>query len=223
MKYASANEHRDFFQKNRFIEFDDLLSMDQISNLKTLIGKNNDLKNKSPEKLFQLGRDLWRANSDIKKIVLQRKFAEVASELFMVKPLRIGYDQFIFSINPHYQYEIENSSYSNLMKSKSDLQQISALDGVVGGLMLRLDAHEAPVSAPFPSKAGSGIYFDAAFPIDFSQLLNNQEQMFFLIVYVQSNAYYALNEKDPNVSFLKRFGYIYGSKLALKHHPIVFE
>lgn len=77
MRFATSFEHRDFFSKNGYIEFADLIPLAECELL---------LSNPA-------GFDLWRENPLIKKISLRPQLAELASILLLKKTLRIGFDQ----------------------------------------------------------------------------------------------------------------------------------
>lgn len=223
MKYASASEHRDFFQKNHFIEFEGLLSEADAAAITTALTKKFDFKKTDPEKLYLAGRDLWRSFPDIKKVVTQRKFALIASELFGTKPIRLGYDQLLFSSTTFSHDTLNKGPFINLFEGSHSLKPISSIDGIVGGVIFKLDGAESTLAAPFPSKMGNGVYFDATFPIPFSCLKGSEKHLFLLVAYAEANSFYLKNEKDPNVNFLKQFDYIFGSKLSIKHHPFLGE
>lgn len=111
MKYALAKEHREFFAKNHYIEFEGLLTIEEITSLQRKIA----------QLLPKKQRDLWREDVDLQKIVLNRKLAEVASDLFKQSELRIAFDQ----------YQKESSPLS--------LQQRSSLHPLVAALAIPLD------------------------------------------------------------------------------------
>jgi hypothetical protein len=230
MKFAASSEHRDFFRKNQLIEFEDVINEKQLAALHSAIDAvcaarlsitTKLVDQKTPIELFLNGRDLWRASDAIKSTVASKKLAEVASELFEIKPLRLGYDQLIVAPN----------AYSEpLFSQPQTLEEISSIQGVLGGVMLCLRgkelANEETISTftndLFSNKAGSGIFFRANTNIDFSQLVNHLGQRYLLIVYTHAVSVY-IHSNDPNASFLKQFGYNFGDKLTDKLHPIVFR
>ncbi len=71
MRYTLASEHHDFFAKQGFISFDDLLPLPLIEEAEKAIKKNE--------------RDLWRKNEALKKIVLQRTYAQIVADLTHTK------------------------------------------------------------------------------------------------------------------------------------------
>jgi hypothetical protein len=92
MKFALAKEHREFYAHHHFIEFENILSPEEIDSLCRLI---KETLKKSATK-----RDLWRQNPEIQKIILKRCFAEIAKELFKQPLIRIAFDQYQESFSP---------------------------------------------------------------------------------------------------------------------------
>ena len=84
MRFATSFEHRDFFSKNGYIEFEGLITLDECALLLS----------KEP------GRDLWRKDVLVKRISLRPQFGEIASVLSHKKTLRIGFDQLLDPKNP---------------------------------------------------------------------------------------------------------------------------
>lgn len=243
MKYTIIGDHRDYFQKNHAIEFEELLTQSQLSDLdesidEVLAGRlqiaQKNLAAQTPHSLFMAGRDLWRTHISIRKIVTSARLAHIASELIEIKPLRLGYDQFFSGGSLRWTYGQENHPYSQLLSEVHSLADISCLQGVLCGLMLCLSfSHEGqsiqlPKDAEAPlnifcSKPGSGVYFDPSSPIDFSQLTHRKGDRYLLITYVQPSSVYLLKENDIHTHALKSVGYVFGDKLKEKLNPIVFR
>lgn len=94
MRHALSKEHLEFYFKNHFITFDEVISEKERANLEAaleqLLGKETD-----PQKIFEMGYDTWRKDPRIKKVVLSPLLAEIASALCKERTLRIGCDQVI--------------------------------------------------------------------------------------------------------------------------------
>src|SRR3989304_6789435 len=108
MKFLLNADHHHFFMKNRYIAFDELLSISEAKELKKALDiviaqklrmPVAHIKLTSPECIFGSGYDLWRSDPLIKKMVMQKRFAEIAAPLFSCTPLRLAYDQYVVS-NP---------------------------------------------------------------------------------------------------------------------------
>lgn len=243
MKFSTAKEHRDFFQKHGWIEFEEFLSYQQLAELNQAINKEmakrtGDLEEKVPflssEKVFLQGRDLWRGNDFIKKFVVQPRLAEVVEELIEKKPLRLGCDQ-LFPPCQEALFPQESSQiYSKFLKQTETLQAVSCYQGIACGMMIALneeenkgDEGERDISLEganlFPSKPGNVLLFQPNIPLNWSYLFHYPKRRYLLIIYTLANAYYKLEPSDPHTHLLKRLGYVFNDKLSDKLNPIVFR
>jgi hypothetical protein len=216
MKFALASEHRDFFAKNSFVEFEGLLSLEEVENLKTHIDavlakrlKTTDLERKSAQELFLAGRDLWREDPVIKKQVTSPRLAEITSSLFKKRPLRLGYDQSWRTGAVTGPPFLENFT----------LQQISCLQTITGGVLLQLSS-SPQTSFPLSHKPGSAVFLGPKFILDFSTLFQTPHLHLLLIVYCGENTFYSCEKKDPNTHALKKLGYVFGDLLRNDRHPL---
>jgi len=235
MNFAIIKEHRDFFRKHRWIEFEGLLTKDQKENLlkestavlsKRLKAQAADIFQSPADKLFNAGRDLWRDSSKLKKIILGKSLAEAASELIEKKPLRFGYDQLF----PSPKLSVEEDSYSKFLTEDLTLQEISCIQGVLCGLMLcivepTVSSSETPLekSAVFSSRAGNGVIFAPDMPIPLKELNHRPGAVYLLLVYADVNAVYCLEEKDYHTHHFKRWGYHFGDRLSEILNPLVYK
>lgn len=240
MKFAIAKEHRDFFQKQGWIEFENFLSADQLAQANQAIDQVLAERLQLPlERLPQLpsessylqGRDVWRSNPFLSKLVKQPRFAEIASELIETKPLRLGYDQVLpapysFKFSP-----LKQQVYTHFMEQTASLEAVSCLQGVVCGLILTLKHSGEPREGSsleginiFPTRSGSAIFFQPTISINWSALFSClPEERFYLIVYTQAMARYHLQPQDPHTHALKQLGYVFNDKLNDHLHPIVYR
>lgn len=213
---AVAREHRDFFRKNGWVEFDAFLSEKDFSTLKDEVDqalcsrlnvKNENLPHVATEQRFKHGRDLWRTHAALRKTVLSLQLAAVAAELLEQKILRYGYDLLIPGQkgreNPH------------LLPDKVTLADISAIQGIIGGVFICLDGE---AEHPFASKPGHAVVFKGDLVLEFSKAAKSNT---LLIVYTQANSVYVWREKDPMGAFLKQYGLNFGDRLGDLTHPIV--
>lgn len=230
MKFAVDSNHREFFYKHHAIEFEALLDEKQLASLSEHIRRALSLRLKggtdTPENLFMAGRDLFREESAIRKIVTQRLFAEIASELTQQKPLRLGYDQFIPPPPAPETLNYTQSPYFQMLKSQPTLQEIGPLQGVICGMMICLKGgawESTPDGPTFSRKAGNAVFLSPLALVDFADLMKASGCSYLLIVYVQANAVYILNPADPNTHALKSYGYSLGDKLTDKLNPILFR
>lgn len=239
MKFATAKEHRDFFQKNGWIEFDEFLSADQLDLTNSAIDRvlaerlnktPAELRFASSEDLYLQGRDVWRMNPQLRKLVTQTRFAEIASDLIEKKPLRLGYDQLLPTRNKDQKMDDSKHVYATFLEQTANLEAVSCLRDVSCGLVLSLGASQEGVSELasegidiFPRKAGNVIFFRPDAPVKWDNLYTHQGERYYLIVYTQATAHYILQPHDPHTHALKRLGYIFNDRLKDNLHPIVYR
>jgi hypothetical protein len=237
MKFATTKEHRDFFQKQGWIEFEGLVPNDQLDAVNQAIDQTlaerlntspDNIGFSSSEKLYLQGRDLWRSHPVLHKFVTQPRFAEIAVELIEKKPLRLGYDQ-LFPSCYHPLFEI-SSAYSQFLKQIASLEAVSCLQGVACGLVFALSEkasilpeRQADGVDIFPNQAGHAIFFRPNVPVNWANVYSHFNQRFYLIVYTFASAYYQLQPHDPHTHALKRLGYIFNDRLSDKLNPIVYR
>lgn len=219
VKYTVNVEHRDFFRKNGWIQFESLLTQNQVANwnlaIEHALSKRLHLPveqiRKGPvEKLLNVGYDLWRDDDTLKKGVSIPSLAQVAFELTQIKPIRLGFDRLL--MHDHF------ASYS-----QKNFNEMSCINGLSILLLICLTQGDAESDPIFPNNAGSGIYFSPSFPFDFSQLASHPNQRYFLIGYADYYSQYLFNENDPFGHQLKNIGYVFGDPLKDDLHPIVLR
>lgn len=219
MKFTTNKEQRDFFYKNSFVEFADVLTPDQVQSLHGEANKivaarlkisPRGLAARPPIDQYMQGRDLWRESDPIRKVVCARGLAQLASELLDAKQLRLAYDQF---------YPAGGELKGNL-----SLREFSSMQGVIGGAILALTNSEKDphVLSVFPAHAGSISFFKPDLVVDFQELSQRHTGEFLMFVYTAATTVYVLQEKDPHTHSLKRLGYGFGDKLAEGWHPTVY-
>lgn len=243
MKFATAKEHRDFFQKQGWIEFEGILSNDQLTLANQAIDQVLAERLNTPlerlhllpsEKIYLQGRDLWRSHAGLQKLAIQTRFAEIVAELIEKRPLRLGYDQ-CFPARHALPLASETASvYSHFLEKTLSLEAVSCLQGVACGVLFALGGKESPTSIEksteeregidvFPSQPGHAIFFQPQVPINWSYLYTHPGQRFYLIVYTLASAYYQLQPQDPHTHALKRLGYVFNDKLSDKLNPIIYR
>lgn len=230
MKYATDKSHRDYFYKHGTIEFDELFNADQVHELNVAIDKilckklsitKDKLPRQSPNELFLQGRDLFRHDESLKKLLLHQRLAEIAVELTEARSLRIGYDQLFVGESKPPLFE---TAYDQFLHQPGTLQERSCITPVQCGLMLCLEPVPLSAESPaalFPKIAGNGVFFRADIPLDLQSLSHAQGARYLLIVYAHSRTVYILNEKDPHTHALKHIGYVFGDRLSDKLNPLI--
>jgi|694.fasta_scaffold20110_3 hypothetical protein len=235
MKLTIDFQHKEYFLRQGMIEFESLLSVESLDLLKNEIYLTLSERSKmaadrlplqSAEKLFLLGRDLWRLRPSIRKIVLQKQKAQIAYELTGKKPLRIAFDQFFPKSGSKASFSKIQDHYHNLLRKKMTLSEFSSIQGVTCGLMLCLEsggAHVSSVPTIFSSTTGNGIYLSPDYLIDFSQIYEQDACSYLLIVYCDNSAVYIHREEDIYMEMMRDLGYTFGDKLKDPLHPILLR
>lgn len=196
MGFALTKEHHDFFHKNHFIEFEDLLSSKEMDPLEKAIDSLV-----TSEDWIHVGHDGWRREESIKKVTFHKGFAEVASSLCKKSPLRLAYDQVI---------------EGPLSKDPLNLIEASAIRKVVCGLILQLNPTSSAESPLVPKKRGSGVFFSPFCELDFPK-----DCHLFMITYTEKVAQYVHETRDPNMHALKKLDYVFGDRLKGDTHPLL--
>ena len=241
MKFAIDKHHRDFFQKNGFIELE-ILSSGQIAQwnqtIDQILERQSALPNQkhaqlTTDQIFSKGRDLWRSDEKLRTLTIQPRLAELVSELIEKKPVRLGYTQFFSQYTPTPSLvDQKPSPYRNFLQQKTNLETISCVDNILCGLMLSLsNAKELlDVEAPqeddvdiFSTCAGNAILFRPDAIINLEHFFKHPDQRYYLIVYTENTSYYYPQPKDPLGHALKHIGYIFNDKLSDKLNPIVYR
>jgi hypothetical protein len=219
MRLAISPEHRDFFTKNQFIAFEELLPLDQIAALSKqadeviahrLHTSPSKLAHRTSLEIFQMGYDLWRDSDTIKKTTHKNVFASIASDLFQTLPLRYGFDQYIVT--------------GQSLLQPCTLQEISALNPLAGALMLPLKDLSSPLSFfPLPEKAGSGLFLSASLTIPWPQLFATPDLHVLMIAYAQDKTSFRPDIPDMHATQLKKLGYAFNDQLNDSLHPVLIR
>ena len=131
MRFALNSDHKDFYSKNSFIEFDELLTPDSLASLQSDIETTLSHRLKIPSSrlheqplkaLFDAGFDIWRDSSTFKKTLFKSTVSEIAAQLFEESFLRIGFDQYIDTA----------SGSSPLLTSSLSLNDLSCAKPLMG-------------------------------------------------------------------------------------------
>jgi hypothetical protein len=198
MPFATAKEHRDFFNDHQRIEFENLLTDEQCKQIQ------------KAGRARGAGRDLWRNSAAIKKIVCSRDYAQIACELTGARELRLGYDQMV---------DIFPNESVNLL-------EISCIQGILCGLIICIQKpsdEEEEFSEFFPQQVGTGIFFSAETLIPFGDLVHAHKGSYFLIAYTAKDAVYVHQDNDPYLHQWKPLGYAFGDRLQDAFHPMLYH
>lgn len=217
MHFKILGDHRNFFSKERHIEFEDVFTADQIDELskhvdQVLAQRSHKLiESESPDQLSKVGRDLWRDDPVIRSIVCNKRLAEVAGPLFGQKFLQLAFDQ-----------SLRTTVQTGASRKPSSLQQISCIQPLAGAVIIRLAGTAAP-SNLFPKKKENLIFIASDLVIPWEVFFQEPDHSFLIIAYAPVRALYILEKQDPHVHELKKLGYGFGDHLKDPLHPILFR
>lgn len=233
MRFAIVGDHREHFRRHGFVEFEELLTGPDLAALNGMIeavmsrrlGRGVDELHIGTSEALQHGRDLWRDDPQIRKIVCRRRFAEVCSSLLERRSMRLAYDQLLIRSS----HVSERGMDSGILNATSTLREISAIQGVVGALILSLKGERGDPESPFlPSAPGFGLFLSADHPVAWSRLfeedlLAESPQRYLMIVYAEAKALYILNTRDPHVHRAKGWGLVFGDRLEEPTFPLLIR
>jgi len=215
MRFKIVGDHRNFFSKERSIEFEDVFDLDQIVALSKLIDQTLAQKSRklieteTPDQLFKVGRDLWLDSQEIKHFVCNKRFAEIAAQLFDQKFLQLAFTQVFRSIR----------QTGLTILPPSSLQQISCIQPLAGAAIIRM---EEGASFPlFPKKRENVVFIAPDHLIPWDIFCQEQNQSFLIIAFAPSRAVYVLEKKDLHTHEMKKLGYVFGDRLKDSSHPIL--
>ena len=218
MRFKIAGSHREFFQKNGYIELESMLTFQEVSQLSAAADKllekrlSDQIEFKSAEELYRVGHDLWRDDETLRKKILSNAFALIGAELFKKKSLQIAYDQLLRTGS--------KPGYPN--KLPSTLNEISSIYPLAGALLIHLSGPAIP-SEIIPSQHENVIYLSPDMTIPWELFYQMPHQSYLLIAYANPESVYVLQKKDPHTHALKKRGYVFGDRVKHDNRPIVFS
>jgi hypothetical protein len=208
MKLFVSSQQHEHFETHHFIEFEELISKDEVLTLhenieKTISGRIRcpieKVWKESPEKLFKAGLNLSASSVSIQKLITSSRFSSIASQLFNQKPLRLGYDLYVSPAN------------SQFLQPLRPFQEICCIQGVIGGIFICLEGE----------KVGRVIFFSPELQIDPVKIFDGAP--FLLMTYSHSSALFIRKLEDPLFPCMQENGYQYGDRLTEPLNPIIFK
>ncbi len=205
-----------FFAQNGYIEFEGVsFDPDQIfaSARSALEARAKSTLSRTPsDRLYMLGRDLWREQSVLETLLL-RQLAPIALNL-VAKPLRLGCDQWIPSGYP--------------WKKAAPFKELFSIQGLALGVVLCSEEISSPTQAPLgllplPKNPSSILFFKPELLIDWPSLVKIPSLDLYFAAYAHLNAVYIHNPNDPSGNALKQMGYHFGDPLKNDAHPILLQ
>lgn len=193
MKFAITSDQLDFYHKQGFIEFEDLLMVDAISSTARF--------------------DLWRQEPAIKKALFKPAFNKIVAELFRVPVLRMGFDLLVDTT--------QGTPPCTARISFQEMSCVQPLAGALLVLLTPPDAPSSEIL--LPSKVGSGIFFQPSQIIDWPRLMKLSSLRCLIIGYAPKIALYRLEPRNLYTHEWKKMGYAFGDRLTDSTHPILYR
>jgi hypothetical protein len=216
MRTAINAEHRHFFAKNHYIEFEDLVEEADLvrEHVDQLLAKRTKkiIDTRTPKELFIAGRDMFRDDPVIRKTSLSRTLAQTASLLCDKAPVRIAYDQVLRTTS------LTGAPFSHPLS----LSQTSCYQPILCGAIIRLTPDLHPPQF-LPQKPGNVVFFKPDFILPWVSFFQAPSQSFLLIAYAPHKCLYVLTPEDLHSHDLKKLGYGFGDILKDETHPLVFK
>jgi len=218
MRFKITGEHRKVLEKQKFIEFEDVFSLDEIE----IVSKHVDevlakrsrrlIETVSCEQLFSVGRDLWRDDPVLENFICNRGLAGLVAQLFQQKTLCLAFDQALRT----------TSGVGYPSSTTSTLQQRSCIQPLAGAVLIRLSGESHPLSM-LPKKRENAVLMGPNLILPWEIFFQEPKCSFLMIAYAPAKALYVSEKNDPNLHFLKTLGYGFGDHLNTSYHPLLYK
>lgn len=223
MRPIISGEHRYFFSKNGYIEFEEFFTEEKIKTLQQMgmlaLGKRlrclpENLFHCDPDPLFLAGRDLWRDDLQIQKQLLFPTLSMIASSLIQENSLRIGFDHLL----------VFSGKCPKDLEKPLSLEEISSIYPLRCGCIFYLTppqiSSDPKKFIPVVKTAKSVLFFRSNLPIEWSTLYAQSHSVAWIIAFAAEKSHYRLQKSDPCVHALKKLGYGFGDALLQETHPV---
>lgn len=212
MHWTVSTQHKDFFQENHSIIFDELINEETLILLKEDL--RHEIQKLGPNAFAYSGKDLCSKITSLNKFCSNKQWAKIFGELSLQKNIRFGYTQVFYP-----QKTSSISLKNELYPPSCTIQEASSIQGCLGGILFPLnDAASQEIAKP-----GSALFFNKNYLIPFDVFSKDETAIFLMIVYCEKNSVYVHNINDPQTTYLRSFGYNYGDRLNDKINPLVYQ
>lgn len=218
MRFKVTGEHRKVLEKQKFIEFEDLFSLDELEKVSKHVDEvlakraRQLIDTQSCEELFHVGRDVWRDDPVLENFICNRGMAQLAAQLFQQKTLQLAFDQALRTTL--------RSGFPNA--DTATLQQKSCVQPLAGAVLIRLSGESHPLSM-LPKKRENAVLLAPNLILPWEIFFQEPKSSFLLIAYAPAKAIYVCEKGDSNLHFLKKLGYGFGDNLNTSHHPLLYK
>jgi len=221
MKPTVLSQHIKFFQKHKFIEFEEVFSPEKLTTLAE--GMKTHLESKSKRlfsdlsflETYKNGRDFWRSSNAVFSLIKERAILEILYLLCNKNTFRLAFDQ-ILKISSE---DTLPSSFSNLC-----LEEVSSFSPLTAGVLICVKKEKENLENQdliFPQKEGNILIFDPSFLMPLPSLMKVKNSLYYFIGYSSISSRYVENKLDPLTNDCKQYGYGFGDVLLDKYHPVM--
>ncbi len=225
MRFSLPDSYFEFFLRNQILEIENLMTSQDAETLsekcEELLLKHmhqKPLNITSNLELWKAGKDLWKEDADIKKILFRLQLGELSHILFKQRPIRLAYTQALFT----------GDKQDSLFDETETLQNISSMGPLLGGVLLCLDTpSEQEAVALLPDlktlAKGRAFFFSGEYQIPFAELFKQKRLKMILLCFAPGKIRYKLEPKDPHTHELKKSGYAFGDSLPEEICPYLYR
>jgi hypothetical protein len=226
MKFIIDEEQRRFFLDHQMIEFEEVLSANQVWKCDEIIDnilaqREESLNERLPglSARYLKGRDLWRSEKELEKVECGRLISDIASQLTSIKPLVLAFDQILEADGE------ASTKQLPIFKTTQSIQAISSIQdlAILAVICLSPSKDEATKQEWLPKAEGSVVFMDPNNEVDLSKLNFTKGARYLLVAYGQKSSCYIYNEKDPHMHGLLDIQYSYGDRLSNDRHPLIYR
>lgn len=209
MIWTVTSQHKDFFQENHYILFEDLINDELYLTLRQTL--KDTLRQKGSKALIAHGKDIAVDHPVLKKFLFNKAWAKIFAELMMQKKIRFGFDQALFFSS--------TASITSTFEANMPITETASIQGILGGVIFGLSQCEND-SLPI---CKSALFFDKYYTLPYTLLKKQEDSLYLMIVYTAENSVYIHNPKDPSNEYFRIHGYHFGDKLQDKDFPILYN
>jgi len=225
MRFSLPDSYFEFFLRNQILEIENLMTLQDAETLSQKYEKlllkhmhQKPLSLASNPELWKAGKDLWKEDPEIKKILFRLQLGELCHILFKQRPIRLAYTQALFT----------GDKQDSLFSETELLQNISSMGPLLGGVLLCLDTpSEQEKVALVPDlknlAKGRAFFFSGEYQIPFAELFKQKRLKMILLCFAPGKVRYKLEPKDPHTHELKKSGYGFGDSLPEEICPYLYR
>ena len=225
MRFSLPDSYFEFFLRHQILEIENLMTSQDAETLcektEALLLKHlhqKPLNLASNLELWKAGKDLWKEDPEIKKILFRLQLGELSHVLVTQRPIRLAYTQGLFT----------GDKQDSLFSETENVQNISCMGPLLGGVLLCLDTpseqEEVQLLPDLKTLAKArAFFFSGEYAIPFAELFKQKRLKMILLCFAPGKIRYKLEPKDPHTHELKKSGYGFGDLLKEEICPYLYR